>query len=172
MKPRKRVYELLLTFHELLQRRPDFHLHIGGGRAPAFSDYYDAVQNLVGKLKLEDKVTFYGHVDRPEDWYHLIDIYISNGYSEGLQVSALEAMASGCYCLSHNWEGAEELLPQDHLFYTSSQLQERILGYAEMPPGQREKLQNAMRARVCERFNVDTTKHQIRRLVEQAGGRA
>ncbi len=167
IKPRKRVYELILTFYELLQERPDLHLHIGGGRAAAFGEYYEAVQTLVKKLGLQDKVTFYGHVAKPEAWYPKIDIYISNGYSEGLQVSPMEAMASGCYCLSHHWDGADELLPAENLFFTSSELKERILSYCNASAAAKEAERTRMRALVAEKFNVDQTKRQIRQIIEE-----
>jgi glycosyltransferase involved in cell wall biosynthesis len=168
LKPRKRVYELVLTFYELVQQRPDFHLHIGGGRAAGFDEYYEAVSQLVDRLGLRDKVTFYGHVAKPEDWYPLIDIFISNGYSEGLQVSPMEAMASGCYCLSHHWDGAEELLPPGNLYYTNTTLKELFLRYADLPDSEKDEAKARMRGMVCERFNVDITKMEIRGLVEDA----
>lgn len=167
LKPRKRVYELILTFFELLEQRQDLHLHIGGGRAAAFGDYYEAIHELVKKLKIEDKVTFYGHISEPEQWYHKIDIYISNGYSEGLQVSPMEAMASGCYALSHFWDGADELLPEENLYFTSRDLRQKILAYCDLPDVQKQAQKDAMRARVCDKFNVDKTKQQIRRLIEE-----
>jgi glycosyltransferase involved in cell wall biosynthesis len=168
MKPRKRVYELVLTFYELMQERPGFHLHIGGGRAAAFGDYYEAVVQLVERLGLRDHVTFYGHVSKPEEWYPRVDVFVSNGYSEGLQVSPMEAMASGCYCLSHRWDGAEELLPGAQLYDTNTELKTLILQYADLAESERERTRQAMRARVCEQFNVDVTKVQIRGLVQEA----
>jgi glycosyltransferase involved in cell wall biosynthesis len=173
LKPRKRVYELVLTFSELLRQRPGLHLHIGGGRALGFEEYAEAISQLVTRLGLSGKVTFHGHVDKPEEWYPAIDIFISNGYSEGLQVSPMEAMATGCYALSHQWDGADELLPPEHLYFTDRELQERILRYVDMPEPARQEMRAAMRARVSDRFNVDVTKRRIRLLVEDAAaGRA
>jgi glycosyltransferase involved in cell wall biosynthesis len=168
LKPRKRVYELVLTFYELLQQRPGFHLHIGGGRAAGFDDYYDAVVQLVDRLGLRDAVTFYGHVDKPEHWYPRIDVFISNGYSEGLQVSPMEAMATGRYCLSHQWDGAEELLPESNLFYTNTQLKDLILKYDGLPLSGKTAEVKRLRDRVCERFDVDRTKLRIRQVIEEA----
>jgi hypothetical protein len=50
LKPRKRVYELVLAFHDLLRQRPGLHLHIGGGRAAAFDEYAEALHQLVARL--------------------------------------------------------------------------------------------------------------------------
>ncbi len=165
--PRKRVYELILDFFELTQKNPNFHLHIGGGPHPGFDDYFEAVQDLVRSLKLEKQVTFYGPVTNNQDWLHNIDIFVSNSYSEGLQVALMEAMASGCYCLSHHWAGVEDQLPSEYLFYTGSELRNKILAYDECPDEEKNKTRSRMREVVETRNNVDISKRQIRQLIEQ-----
>ena len=166
MRPRKRVYELVLAFYELWQQNDQFHLHIGGGEAGAFKEYYAALHTLVNQLQIQEKVTFYGPVEKPEAWYRNIDVFISNGYSEGLQVSLLEAIASGCYAFSHNWPGADELMPPETLYFTNSQLVEKLLAYSRLPATNKEtaihRLQQLLRAK-CD---VDETKRQIRQLIE------
>lgn len=169
LKPRKRVYELVLAFHELAQERSDLHLHIGGGRATGFDEYYLALLNLIDKLKLHDRVTLHGAVSQPESWYPQIDLFVSNGYSEGLQVAPMEAMASGCYTLSHFWDGAEELLPREQLYYGDRELRQRLLDYAALSPTQQAERQAAMRQIVSDNFDINQTKVQIRRLIEAAG---
>ena len=171
LKPRKRVYELILAFYELSKRRSDLHLHIGGGEAAAFGEYSEALRALVEKLGLQQKITFYGHISEPETWYPNIDIYVSNGYSEGLQVSPMEAMATGCYALSHHWDGADELLPPENLFFSEAELIERIERYCDLSDAERAVEREKMRARVVEKFNVDKTKVQIRQLIESAAER-
>jgi glycosyltransferase involved in cell wall biosynthesis len=166
LRPRKRVYELILAFHRLNQQRPGFHLHIGGGEAPGFGEYYEAMRALVSKLGLEEDVTFYSHVERPEEWYPRIDIFISNGYSEGLQVSLLEAIASGCYSLSHFWDGADELMPADTLYFGEAELMERILCYADMPEVEQVRRRQTLQEVVRARNDVDETKRQVRELIE------
>jgi glycosyltransferase involved in cell wall biosynthesis len=165
--PRKRVYELILAFSELLPQQPDLHLHIGGGAHVAYGDYYDALQGLVRQLKLQDYVTFYGDVQETREWYQEIDIFISNSYSEGLQVAPMEAMASGCYCLSHFWHGADELLPEQYLYFTDRQLQEKICEYYHAPESVKQEEQARMRSIACEKFNIHRTKQQIRKEIEQ-----
>lgn len=167
--PRKRVYELILAFSELLRQRSDLHLHIGGGADPAYLDYAIALHDLVRNLNLQDRVTFYGHVKEPRNWYSKVDIFVSNGYSEGLQVAPMEAMACGCYCLAHRWAGANELLPDAYLYYTDRELQEKILAFCALPPDAQQRQRAAMRAMVVEKFNVHQTKVEVRRVIESAG---
>lgn len=170
--PRKRVYELILAFADLIRLDDRFHLHIGGGRHERFGDYYVALRDLVRGLGLEKYVTFYGHVAQPEEWYRRIDIFVSNSYSEGLQVSPLEAIASGCYCLSHRWAGAEEMLPAENLFYTNQELIARILHYANRPQRQREEEIAALQAVIRERFDVARTTAQIRQVIDEVAARS
>lgn len=166
--PRKRVYELVLTFYEILQERGDLHLHIGGDEHELFGDYYQAIRTLIEKLGLEDRVIFYDFINRPEEWYHSIDIFISNSYSEGLQVSPMEAMASGCYCLSHQWDGADELLPVENLYFTDNQLKEKILEYSALPESEKQGRITDLQKMVVAKFNVDKTKVMVRQVIEGA----
>ena len=169
--PRKRVYELILAFYDIVQVNPAFKLHVGGGRHVAHGDYDDALRDTVDRLALNDKVIFYGHIDPIKDFYPNIDIFISNGYSEGLQVSAVEAMASGRYVLSHFWPGADELLPKDYLYFTNGELNEKLLSYHETSADYKAEQTAYMRERMLDKFNIDKNKVEIRHLVEsvQAG---
>lgn len=167
--PRKRVYELILAFYELTRKQDGFHLHIGGDEHPLFGDYYLALRSLVAGLGLESKVTFYGFVSKPEAWYPNVDIFISNSYSEGLQVSPMEAVASGCYLLSHRWQGVEEMLPDDYLYYTDSELVEKICRYASLSEADRLESQKRLQSIVAEYNDVEKTRVQVCQVIEDAG---
>ncbi len=165
--PRKRVYDLILTFAELAEQRGDLHLFIAGGRDPAFDDYYVALQHLVRDLGLQQRITFDGHVSDPWNWYSKIDVFVSNSYSEGLQVALMEAMASGCYSLSHRWDGAAEMLPAENLFYTDRELQDRILAYCDGAETDKQTQRANMRIIACEKFDIKQTQQQIRAIIER-----
>lgn len=167
LRPRKRVYELILVFAELCKQRDDLRLHIGGGEAAGFEEYHEAIHALVHRLKLTDRVIFYDHVADPVRWYSEIDLFVSNSYSEGLQVSPMEAIASGCFCLSHHWDGADELLPVEQLFMTDQELIERILDYCDLPAEEQERRRMRQRQRVCEQFDMDRIKVRIREVIEE-----
>jgi glycosyltransferase involved in cell wall biosynthesis len=118
---------------------------------------------------LQEKVIFYGKIDDPEKWYHKIDIFISNSYSEGLQVSPMEAMASGCYCLSHHWDGADELLPPKNLYYTEREFVNKVLDYHNATDDERQLMLTGLQNMVRECFNTNQIKVQIREIVEDVG---
>lgn len=169
--PRKRVYELILVFYELIKTHPHLRLHIGGGKSPNFLEYPDNLYALVRRLGIQDKVIFYGKVTNPEEWYQNIDIFVSNSYSEGLQVALLESMASGVFSLSHAWEGADEILPAENLFYTDVELVAQISRYLECTKDERSHLNNTMRPRVMEKCDIVQVKEHIRLLIEYIGSR-
>lgn len=165
--PRKRVYELILTFYELTRQKAGLRLHIGGGMESMHADYNDALHRLVRELNLQNQVTFYDEITHAAEWYRDLDVFVSNSYSEGLQVALMEAMASGCYCVAHHWEGAEELLPDDHLVFTETDLQEKILRYLELPPAIQSQYQEQMRQIARNKIDGRLVQNQIRQAVEQ-----
>lgn len=167
LSPRKRVYELILSFSELRRHHPELRLSIGGDVHPAHSDYYRALRSLTDRLGLDGAVRFEGYIDNPADWYAKIDIFVSHSYSEGLQVSPIEAMACGCYTLAHRWEGADELLPDDCLYYTDRELQEKISRYCGLGERDREEQAERMRAIAVGRFDIGRHAPKIQELVDQ-----
>ncbi|PKO13691.1 MAG: hypothetical protein CVU39_17840 [Chloroflexi bacterium HGW-Chloroflexi-10] len=169
LSPRKRVYELILAFAESNLFQSGYHLHIGGGKHAKFGDYYHAIHLLVQKLGVQEHITFYDNVDNPKEWFQKIDIFISNSYSEGLQVSPMEAMASGCYVLTHDWGGADELVPAENLFLTNREMTEKIHSYANLlEAAQLEKL-ISLRRLVEENFDGNKISQKILNVVEIVG---
>lgn len=167
LRPRKRVYEVVLAFAELYEQDRSLRLHIGGNDVPEQKDYYHALQGLVERMGLEEVISFDGFVEQPWEWYKKIDILISNSYSEGLQVSPMEAMASGCYTLSHRWDGAEELLPDDCLYFTDSQLREKISAFCRLSAEAQNEQRRRLRGIVEDNFDIDVNKRKIATIVAE-----
>lgn len=167
--PRKRVYELILTFSSLCKLDDRLTLHIAGDWHHAFEDYRNAIDYLIQQLGIKDRVVFDGFLADPSDWYQQMDIFISNSYSEGLQVALMEAMASGCYCLSHHWKGAEEMLPESNLYLGDREMAEQVLAYAGLSEAEKQRRQDEMRQIACEKFDIEKTKKTIRGVIESVG---
>ena len=165
--PRKRVYEIIIMMKQLLEMGHDAELHIAGGKihAPDMDEYFEAVHRIVKKLGLEGSVHFSGQVTTTAEWLKDIDVFVSNSYWEGQQVALLEAMASGCTSYSHFWDGAEEMLPEDHVYYSENQLLERLVAYWKLSDGDREAIRRNMRAIAEEKFDIENTKLGIRNAI-------
>lgn len=167
--PVKRVYDTVLMISGLRELGYDANLHIAGTLKGDLR-YEKAIHRLVNKLDLEDVVHFYGHVTDAATWLQKVDIFVSNSYWEGQQVALIEAMATGCYSLSHFWDGAEEILPAKNLFVTEAELQKKIIEYVEYSEAERKKHQAEMRAIACQIFDIEQTKIKIRRAIDEATG--
>ena len=168
IKPIKRIYEIILMLYELRQQGYNATLSIAG-EAQSSGDmrYQAAIRRLVKELELNDVVIFDGYVSDAPGWLQNIDIFISNSFWEGQQVALLEAMASECYCLSHIWAGAEEMLPPENLFITENDLQEKIIVYSKLPETEKENRRAQLRSIAVEKFDIERTKAGIRHVVEQ-----
>lgn len=169
LRPRKRVYELILAFAGLCRQRDDLHLYIGGGGAEGFHEYPVALHQLVDKMGLQTKVTFDGKVTDNAAWYSKIDIFVSNAYSEGWQVSLLEAMASGCFCVCHQWAGADEIMPPQTVYFTDQEFQQIILSYCQMPEAERQQQIACLRRLAETHGDIARIQAQIRQLVAEVG---
>jgi len=167
--PVKRIYEAILTVAELRQDGHPFVLDVVGstGTEDALR-YFWAMQSLIDKLELHDAVTLRGYQQNIDTWHHDIDVFISNSYWEGQQVALLEAMASGCFCLSHFWGGVEEVLPAENIFVTSRDLRSKLLNYASLHDEDRISLQRSMRALAEARFDERRMVQEVIEQIEQA----
>ncbi len=168
IKPIKRIYEVILMLYELRQKGYKATLSIAG-EAQSAGDlrYQAAIHRLVKELGLSNAVSFDGYVSDAPGWLQNIDIFISNSFWEGQQVALLEAMASGCYCLSHFWAGAKEMLPPENLYITENDLQEKIIAYSKLPEAEKEAQRAQLRSIACEKFDIERTKAGIRHVIEQ-----
>lgn len=165
--PIKRVYEIILTVKELRDQGYKPTLHIAGGPAQGSYDdrYYISVRSLVERLDLEEAVHFYGHVNDTVAWLQKIDIFISNSFWEGMQTALLEAMASGCYCLSHFWDGVEEALPPENIYINENELKHKLITYAQLNDDERVRYKTQMVEIARLKFNIEDKKMQLREVI-------
>ncbi|MFN8062095.1 MAG: glycosyltransferase family 4 protein [Vicinamibacterales bacterium] len=163
--PVKRVYEAILMVHGLREAGWPARLALGGEPVDE-PRYAVALQQLVHRLGLEDVVSFDGRITDAPAWLAQVDIFLSNSFWEGQQVALIEAMASGCYCLSHTWLGAEEVVPDDCLFTTEGEAMSKIAAYASMGDAERRAQGDRLRARAVERFGLARMTAGIRREIE------
>jgi len=158
--PIKRVYETVLTIWELKRQGCPVKLRVAGPPPAAGADalrYYAALERLIRELDLAADVTLEGRVDPPERFLSEIDVFVSNSYWEGQPNALLEAMATGCYSLSHMWDGADEVLPAENLFLTDRDLRTKLSAYWDMSDEQR-------RARGCEMRRIAEAKFDLERI--------
>ena len=59
----------------------------------------DEIKRKAEKLKISDKIIFYGNSDKIADMYQVMDVFILTSRFEGLCIAAVEGQASGTQCL-------------------------------------------------------------------------
>lgn len=102
-------YNILLQAAALLE---------GGGASCRFviagqpdrGGLYDELLRLRKALGLEDRVQFMGFLDDAADFLSNLDLFLSSSISEGLPLSAIQAMAAGLPLLATRCGGYEELV--------------------------------------------------------------
>ena len=67
-------------------------------------------QQLVRELDVEDRVSFMGHVDKIDDFYKKLDVYVHSANWEGFGLSVVEANFAGLPVIATNIEGLRELM--------------------------------------------------------------
>lgn len=168
--PRKRAYDVICALADLSATIP-WRLSIGGQPVNTDLDYWEALQTVVSRLGIGSQVIFAGLVTNPADWLKGIDVFVSASYSEGHQVALLEAMAAGCYCLGHCWDGIEEILPPENIYTTDGDLRAKLIAYAALPQASQRAAQAQMRAIAEEKFDERRMVRQIVELIEQVAGK-
>lgn len=106
-----RIYEskglmrLVAAARSLHERGLDFHLTIAG-RGPLL----ETLQTYVLQNNLSSKVTLPGFTDNPAQIYRSSDVCVLPSIYEGLPLSLLEAMSSGCALIGHPIPGVLEVI--------------------------------------------------------------
>ena len=111
LEPRKNHLGLIKAFHKAqsasgTKLRPAM-LALAGG--PGW--LYDETQQLISKLKLENKVRFLGHVTELEliTLYSMADVFVFPSFFEGFGVPLIEAMACGAPIITSNTSSLPEV---------------------------------------------------------------
>lgn len=97
---------------------------------------YDETQQLIAKLKLENKVRFLGRVSELEliTLYSMADVFVFPSFYEGFGVPPIEAMACGAPVITSNTSSLPEVVGDAALLidpYNSGELAGAILRVLE-----------------------------------------
>ena len=110
---RAKAYDVLLRAAALLMDQPvKFRFVIAG--QPDKGDLYNNLLTLHKDLKLGDRVKFLGFIDDSADYLANLDLFLSSSTSEGLPLSAIQAMAAGLPLLATRCGGYQELVTHQH----------------------------------------------------------
>jgi glycosyltransferase involved in cell wall biosynthesis len=101
-------YDVLLRAAALLSRKNrQFRFVIAG---QCNTSLYDDLLQLRKELGLEETVKFLGYIDDAADFLSNIDVFLSSSISEGLPLSAIQAMVAELPVVATRCGGYEELV--------------------------------------------------------------
>lgn len=101
-------YDILLQAAALLEQRDCRYRFVIAGQCN--TSLYDEMLELRKELGLEDRVKFLGYIDDAADFLSSIDIFLSSSISEGLPLSAIQAMVAELPIVATRCGGYEELV--------------------------------------------------------------
>jgi len=146
--PRKRIFDLIIN-------NPGLEINIGGKGIEQIT-----LKRTIRRLSLKAKLR--GFVELP--WfYHQHDIFIMNSSDESFGVSLIEAMSCGLIPLCYAWEGIEEILPSEYIYYNYDELIEKISTLINMSSKEILRVKKDMRFLVERKYNVE---NQTKRFID------
>jgi len=108
--PQKRFEDLIYSFYEVNKIIPSTRLVIFGNRN-IDSNYYNKLNIILNKLKIQNYVDFPGFVDNPFKYMKKASLFVLSSDYEGLPGVLIQAMACECQIISTNCpSGPNEIL--------------------------------------------------------------
>jgi len=101
-------YDILLRAAALLKQRSGRFRFVIAGQCN--TSLYDELLQLRQELDLEETVHFLGYIDDAADFLSNIDLFLSSSISEGLPLSAIQAMVAKLPLVATRCGGYEELV--------------------------------------------------------------
>jgi glycosyltransferase involved in cell wall biosynthesis len=159
----KNLAQLILAVDACRSRGRHLRLTIHGD-GPLRED----LTRLVARLGLEEQVRLPGESVRLERWYPTLDAFVLPSLSEGMPMTVLEAMASGCPVIGSSVGAIPELLAG-------------VPGCSTVPPGDQDALvdalmetsrrtlpRNGARERICAQFGLAPMAERYEQVYSEA----
>lgn len=101
-------YDILLRTAALLEESRHSYRFVIAGQGKG--QLYDELLQLREELRLQERVLFLGFIDDAADFLANLDLFLSTSISEGLPLSAIQAMVAGLPLVATRCGGYEELI--------------------------------------------------------------
>ncbi len=143
---------------------------VGDGPEP----YRKNLRETAGHLGIADRVHWIGSVGQIEQVYCACDIVTSCSISEGFPNVIGEAMACAVPCVATDVGDAKEIVGVSELIVSPGQPQDLCAAWTRllrMEGSQRDNMAKAARARIVDRYSVDTLVSNTMAIFESLRGR-
>lgn len=106
----KGMHVLINAMPKVLQKYPNAHCVVVGGRHNLEPDYVDYLENQIKVMELGEKVILCGLQHNVAEWIQAIDIFVHASYNEPFGIVIIEAMALGKPVVAGNLGGPTEII--------------------------------------------------------------
>ncbi|MFN6129412.1 MAG: glycosyltransferase family 4 protein [Planctomycetota bacterium] len=170
LSPEKGLDFGVACFHQLVRKFPESQLVwliAGAGSIET------EIRNQITRLELENHIHLLGFTKKIQQFYASCDFYLLPSRREGLPLSLLEAMSTGCCPIATAIDGIPEiitsksvgwLVPQDDTARMVEAMEEAV----SMTNQEREHLSHRARKHIQKVFELEDLLRQIASLVEMA----
>lgn len=106
----KGMHVLVKAMPQVLQKYPDAHCVIVGGKHDLEADYEDFLKTQIATLGLSDRVSMVGLQRNVPEWVQAMDIFVHASDKEPFGIVIIEAMALGKPTIATNIGGPTEII--------------------------------------------------------------
>jgi len=152
---RKRIFTMVESLYELLNRDKGWELHIRGNILDY--SYWEWIEDLTNTLGVDIWLHKFGTM---EQWWELAPVWfwdksiiISNSMEEGFHATVAEGASCGVLPMIFNWRGADLIWPREWIFKTQNELVEKILDWWKLSRDDKVRLAREAREYVSERYS-------------------
>jgi glycosyltransferase involved in cell wall biosynthesis len=148
---------MLQAFERLICDDEDWRLHVAGDVVDPRYEIY--MNHIITEMGLNDFITFYGHQNNILQWLQKMHYVACSSPWESQNMSVMEAMATGCCPLVHNFPGAKEIYPEEYIWTTVNEFADLALSIPWEPETVRKVIED--------RYNLIDTNNQIKEVFDE-----
>jgi glycosyltransferase involved in cell wall biosynthesis len=170
--PTKNLKVLIYALHNVLKIKRNTKKTISLkliGPHPNHS-YLSELISLVNQLGLNDNVEFIDKIQRIEEVYNILDLFILPSFVEGTSNSLLEAMACEKICLVSEGADSDNILEKRFVFKNEdvSELSQKIEIFLQLSPEENRTIGENNRRKVVQNFSIDMLLRKYTELWSQS----
>jgi N-acetylgalactosamine-N,N'-diacetylbacillosaminyl-diphospho-undecaprenol 4-alpha-N-acetylgalactosaminyltransferase len=130
-------------------------------------DYYNKLNLLISRLKLQNKISFHNAVDDIESIYNKFDLFVLPSHHEGTPNVLLEAMACETICLVSQGANSDNYLEDEFVFETNNaeSLSIQISNIYLMENSEKLKITKLNREYIIDHFSIKLLIQQYEALL-------
>lgn len=148
---------MIQAFEKLVCEDETWRLHIAGDIVDMRYEVY--LNHIINEMGLNDFITFCGHQNNIVEWLKNMHYVACSSPWESQNMSVMEAMATGCCPLVHNFPGAKQIYPEEFVWTTVNEFADLVLSLPWEPEKYRKIIED--------RYDLVNTNNEIKKVFDE-----